>query len=77
MSRGEGCSISDKGGKGAGQILKKMQERKGGLDQFQIKAYKGAREGVWTPPFSADIICEQPLNEIEVQVKFVVTLIEC
>ena len=44
---GEMLTVADKCGRGGGKLLTKADE--------------GGR-GVWTPPFLADIICEQPLT---------------
>ena len=44
---GEMLTMTDKGGRGVGEMLT-MTDKWG--------------RGVWTHPFLADIICEQPLN---------------
>ena len=55
--------ISDKGGGGGGVswFLIYYDTGGGGVGQFLTLADKGGK-GVWTPPFLADVICEQPLT---------------
>ena len=56
--------ISDKGGKGVEPFSECFLTRgEGGVGQFLTLADKGGR-GVWTPPFLADVICEQPLTTV-------------
>ena len=42
-------------------MLTGLTKGRRGVGGILILADKGGR-GVWTPPFLADIICEQPLN---------------
>ena len=53
--------ISDKGGRGGCQF--QIFSDKGGRGGKPISDFRLTRGGgeVWTPPFLADIICEQPL----------------
>ena len=55
--------ISDKGGGGVSQFL--IFSDKGGRGGKPISDFWMTRGGggVWTPPFLADIICEQPLTK--------------
>ena len=62
--------ISDKGGGGVGQFL--IFSDKGGRGGKPISDFWLTRGGggVWTPPFLADIICEQPLKS------YIITLLK-
>ena len=53
--------IFDKGGRGVSQF--QIFSDKGGRGGRPISDFwlTGGGRGVWTPPFLADIICEQPL----------------
>ena len=49
-----------KGEGGVGEMLTMADKGGGGVGEMLTMAEEGWR-GVWTPPFLADIICEQPL----------------
>ena len=51
---------AEKGG-GVGDMLTKLTKGRGGVEEMLTMADKGGRRD-WTPPFLADIICEQPLT---------------
>ena len=50
-----------KGGGRVGDMLTLADKEGRGVGELLILAYKGGRR-VWTPPFFADVICEQPLT---------------
>ena len=57
------------------QVQTETSDKGGGkVGQFLILADKGGG-GVWTPPFLADIVCEQPLTVTVVIVRVVIVTV--
>ena len=51
-----------KGGGGLGKCWQWMTKGGGGVGEMLTMADQGGK-GVWTPPFWADIVCEQPFTD--------------